>query len=360
MTDALALPASSAPREHLADWLELRTLVVAERSTSFRDVVGQYKIGGVIDSKKEYEEGADVEFDEDEACEALAESVFAEIAEREKACGGPGASYPYEVSGDLVNGASSIEASIYTFLALLSKYGKDAGPTHGEGAKLFEEVSAKAAEVYLGGYHADVHSRVFGFPRRLLPAGFKSALDQLCEDLGEGVCHRSDRPLLEDQKDAKLDIVAWREFADRRPGKLIAFGQCATGQDWKDKIAELPNTDKWCSWWMADVPVVWPIRLFFVPHRIEYEAWPWTNIVGGILFDRCRIAHLTADIDPDIVRRCAEWSANVLKKKPWVNKKSGGKKGAAKKSTKRAAKKAAKTSTKKMPKKAAGKGRARK
>ena len=345
MTEALALPASSAPREQLADWLELRTLVVEAKSTSFRDVVGQYKIGGITDSTKEYEEGADVDIEEDDACEALAESVFAEISERERACGGPGTSYPYQVSGDLVNGLPSIEASIYTFLALLSEFGKDAGPTHGEGAKLFEEVSAKAAEVYLGGYHDAVHSTVFGFPRRLLPTGFRAALDQLCSDLGEGICHRPERPLIEHQKDAKLDIVAWREFADRRPGKLIAFGQCATGQDWGEKIAELPNTDKWCSWWMADMPAVLPIRLFFVPHRIEYDAWSWTNMIGGILFDRCRIAHLTADIDSDIASRCAKWSAHVLEKTLGAKKKSGREKGTAKKATRKTVKKAVKKAT---------------
>lgn len=339
MTEALALPPSSAPREQLADWLELQTLVSTERSTSFRDVVGQIKIGGVTETTREYEEGADIEADEDDACEALVESVFAEIAERERACGGPGAAYPYEVSGDLVNGGDSIEGSIYTFLALLSKFGKDAGLTHGEGAKIFEDVSAKAAEVYLGGYQEHVRSTVFGFPRRILPTGFRDALDQLCKELGEGVCHHSSRPLVEDQKDAKLDVVAWREFADRRPGKLIAFGQCATGQDWKDKISELPNTDRWCQWWMTEVPVVYPIRLFFVPHRIEYDSWLWTNNIGGILFDRCRIAHLTANIDPDIAKRCAKWSAHVLRNKPWTKKKAASKKGTAKRSGKKGGRK---------------------
>jgi hypothetical protein len=315
MIGALVLPESSAPREHLADWLELRTLGVEGRSTSFRDVVSQYKIGGVTDSTEEYELGTDIITDEDDACEALAESVFAEIAEREKACGGPGTAYPFEVNGSLVNSLPNTESSVYTFLALLSEFGKDAGPTVGGGAKLFEDVCAKAAEVYLGGYSDDVLSRVFGFPRRLLPPGFRNALDQLCKDLGEGVCSHPNRPLVKDQKDAKLDIVAWREFPDRRPGKLIVFGQCATGQDWKDKVTELPNTDDWCTWWMSDRPVVWPVRLFFVPHRIQYEAWPWTNVIGGILFDRCRIAGLTSNLDPDIAARCAEWSAYVLKEK---------------------------------------------
>lgn len=313
MTEVLTLPAASSPPEKIADWLELRSLHTTDQGTSFRDVIRFYKMGGVVDSLDEYEDGADLDFDEDEECESLAEALFAEVADRERSCGIGTGAYPFELDGNVVQSRPGIEETIYAFMALLSKFGKDAGPEVGLGAKLFEDVCAKAAEVYLGGYSEDVRSHVFGFPRRVMQPGFRDAIDQLCQDLGEGVCHHPSRPLAPDQKDAKLDIVAWREFADRRPGKLIVFGQCATGQDWTQKITELPDTVDWCSWWMADRPLVWPIRLFFVPHRIEYDRWPYTNITGGIFFDRCRIAHLTADIDTNIAQRCAEWSDYVLK-----------------------------------------------
>jgi hypothetical protein len=35
--------------------------------------------------------------------------------------------------------------------------------------------------------------------------------------MGEGGSHHKGRPKLPDQKDGKLDIVAWKEFEDKRP-----------------------------------------------------------------------------------------------------------------------------------------------
>jgi hypothetical protein len=316
MTDALALPEASAPREFIADWLELRTITETERSTSYRDLIRDYKIGGVIDALDEWEEGDDIDSDEDAACEVLADKVFNEISERQTACGGPGGVYPFEVGSNLVQGRPDAESSIYMFLALLSRFGKDAGPKGTSGAKIFEDVCARAAAVYLGAADSpNVHSHVFGFPRRVLPTGFRPALDKLCADLGEGIGHRPEREETPDQKDAKLDIVVWREFEDRRPGKLIAFGQCATGNDWKQKISELPPTKDWWTVWLRDRAYAWPIRLFFIPHRIEFKHWLSVHAYGGILFDRCRIAQLAARLDPEVEQSCIQWSEHVLQEK---------------------------------------------
>lgn len=328
MTNVLALPNPSAPREHIADWLELRTLQAARQATSFREVIRDYKIGGVTDSTEEWAEGDDAELDEDDACEALAEAAFAEIAERELACGGPGAGYPFDVQRDMVSGKPTTSDYVYTFLALLSRFGKDAGPRgkgndrDKNGEKIFEDVCAKAAEAYLGSSPVGptesapiprAHSYVFGFPRVNYPGGFKPALDNLCQELGEGLGCHPERTKAPDQKDGKLDIVAWKEFADSRPGKLIAFGQCATGEDWDEKLTDLPPAlHDWWTKWIRDRPHVWPIRMFFVPHRIVFDDWFYACVDGGILFDRCRIAQLTVNIDPDIAQRCAQWSAYVI------------------------------------------------
>ena len=129
--------------------------------------------------------------------------------------------------------------------------------------------------------------------------------------MGEGLGCKS-RPELPNQKDAQLDVVAWREFNDARKGKLIAFGQCATGQNWRDKLLELPPTQDWCTYWMKDRPATWPVRMFFVPHRVEFKHWMHTCVQAGILFDRCRIAVHTTGIDEDLRERCRKWATDVL------------------------------------------------
>lgn len=205
-------------------------------------------------------------------------------------------------------------------MALLSWFGEKVGPKGESGAKLFEEICARAIERYLGGDDRkrktggqdSVRAHVFGFPRRLLPKGFAAAVDKLCAEIGEGSGHRK-HSRVPNQKDGKLDIVAWRDFEDGRRGKLIAFGQCATGAKWREKYLELPPPAKWCGLWMRELPWVDPIRSFFVPHRIEYEAyWEEACSYGGILFDRCRIAQLTTQLDGDVADRLAGWSKYVL------------------------------------------------
>lgn len=316
-------PCLSDAREQQADWLELCALRDSDRNASLSDLVRELEVSGSYDamsSSGDTPEEEDVvvrdQVREEPArtegknqYEAAADAALLEISERLAACGGNG-SYPFEVGENYLALRDGTEQSTYVFLLLLSTYGHDAGPAPGEGAKLFEEVCAQAAETYLGGQQCLACSRVFGFPRRLRPRQFGPALDDLCRAMGEGQGHR-ERPPSKDQKDAKLDVVAWRGFPDRRPGKLIAFGQCATGENWPDKLTELQPVD-WCRVWMQDTPAALPIRLFFVPHRIEERAWFQTCVHGGVLFERCRIAHLVLSPPPELVSRVTDWSRFVL------------------------------------------------
>jgi hypothetical protein len=304
MDYSLPLPATQAPLEHHADWLELRALQAGTPGVSIHEVIRDYKIGGVIDSLSEWEEGFDLQEDEDVISESIAEGVFGEVHERSKSSKD---AYPFEIGDGHIQLRDGMSQSVYIFLALLSKYGKNAGPKGSNGERLFEDVCTKAVETYLGGTSPHVSAYAFGFPRRTLPKHFPRAIDELCKRMGEGVKSRGDQPKSVEQKDAKLDIVAWRDFADRRQGKLIAFGQCATGADWPEKRTELPGTLQWCLTWMERGPFVDPIRMFFVPHRVEFDEWERTCRHGGILFDRCRIASHVINLDPDVSDSVATW-----------------------------------------------------
>lgn len=307
-----SVPEATAPPEHHADFLELCTLRSGTGSTSIQEFIRDLRIGNATEVVADSED-RDEDYESDDEDEAIAQTAFDELDERRRNFGLHAKSYPFELSETSISLKENGDESLYTFLALLSWCGKDAGPKGTDGERIFEEICAKAAESYLG-HHDDgrVRSVVFGFPRRILPAGFSAALDELCKQLGEGGSHRKGRPKLPNQKDGKLDVVAWVEFQDRRQGKLITFGQCATGRNWQEKISELPPPDRWCGHWMDDSPSVLPIRSFFVPHRIERECWSHSCTFGGLLYDRCRIASLASDTDDDIRSRWIKWSSHVL------------------------------------------------
>jgi len=292
--------------EMLADWVEIHAFRDRDGNGSHVDLMKALRMSGTADA-----------LDEDEGLEFLiggyegaVESAFTEIEDRFRACGAKDGAYPFELETDYIAMAKNTRSSVYTFLLLLSCFGDRAGLR--QGAKLFEEVCAKAAEAYLGGAHINVKSRVFGFPRRVLPKRFESALQSLCDEIREGTGARK-RPNSSDQKDAKLDIVAWHHFDDARPGKLIAFGQCATGRNWSEKLSDLQPRE-WCVLWMQDQPAVHPIRMFFVPHRISLRDWFQSSLYGGILFDRCRIASHSSLIEKPLRKQLAAWSKEVLDK----------------------------------------------
>jgi len=73
-------------------------------------------------------------------------------------------------------------------------------------------------------------------------------------------------------------------------GRLIAFGQCAAGGNWAAKKTELGDPIDWWTKWIADRPGAWPIKMFFVPHRVSTDDWFDLCTVSGIFLDRCRFA----------------------------------------------------------------------
>ena len=254
----------------------------------------------------------DRRLDDDDHGEPIAEAAFAEFDDRQRACGAAAGGYPFRVTNNALTLHECAESSLYVFLALLSWSGKVPGPLGptgtnsarrcGKGRRAKPRQSARPCEV-VGIWLSSA----------LEPKGFAAVLDHLCEILGEGQGHHKGRPTLPNQKDGKLDVVAWRAFADQREGKIITFGQCATGRDWETKITELPQPHKWCAHWMTDSPVVDPIRSFFVPHRVEQSDWSHKSRLGGILYDRCRIASL-APADERLRDEWAAWSLHVLQR----------------------------------------------
>jgi hypothetical protein len=306
---SLAVPSATADPVAHADWLELKAIGARDRNSSVADLTSELRRTG---SAEELEDEGQAEESNDrggETIEPVAESAFQEIEDRNIACDG---AYPFELGPSHLQLRPYSQGSAYLFLLLLSRFGIGVAPAGLNAAQLFEEVSAVALADYLGGEENEVETLQFGFPRRLAPSGFKAAVENLCERIGEGEGPR-DRPKRSDQKDASLDLLAWRPFADGRRSMVMTWGQCATGGDWHDKLTEM-HPDPWCALWLRERPAVLPLRAFFVPRRVELDRWDVAAYKGGILFDRCRIAALAEPLLPlELRRKCRAFSRHVIK-----------------------------------------------
>jgi hypothetical protein len=309
----LSAPIATAAPEELADWLELKALASADLNSSMTDLSRELQRNGTVEEADGDSEDDDADCDNDldektsSRALAVAEAAFALIEERQRSCSVDGA-YPFDVEGRSIQLRDGADESAYVFMLLLSNYGH-ARNAPKAGAKLFEHLCALAAKNFFG---AACSTLVFGFPRDgAIPRDFARAVDHLCSQLGEGgKCRRMKK--VPKMKDGGLDVVAWRAFPDHRAGKSIAFGQCATGQDWRGKATEL-LPQAWCANWLDEQPVALPMRLFFIPHRIEDVDWEQVGRNAGIVFDRCRLAYCLASggVDASLRANWTKWAKAV-------------------------------------------------
>ena len=310
---ALRAPEASSGAIGHADWLELTAIITADSESSGHDLTNVISRAGSIDAAREADELDDDEpldepvEGEDDELEAIADAAFEVLADRGEVVGAP---YPFSVDGSVLTAKEGAESSPYVFLAALTHFGPLLnGAT--EGASLFERISAAALVEYLGGTGA-ARSYDFGAPRRDRPASFRQAIDELCQEMGEGGGCRVTRIKVAEMKDAGLDLVAWSPFGDGRPNQLSVFGQCAAGENWRNKISEL-QPDQFCRSWMWEPPALRPLAAFFVPRQIGPPHWETDALHGQqLLFDRLRIARLLGGLDGDLANSCAAWTATAV------------------------------------------------
>jgi hypothetical protein len=293
---------SDGPHD-LLDHVELRALTDPDKNSSASELTSDLKVTGSSDAIDE-QQGESLS----EYREAVLDAVFTEAEYRLNACGE--ANYPFSIDGKALLSRDDSSSTVYTFLLLLSLFGKDA-VAGTNAAKLFEDVCAYATAKYFGYHELLAKTYVFGFPRRMAPKDFVGALKDLCRNkILEGEADTK-FPGARFMKDASLDIVSWLPFPDGRSGKLIAFGQCATGRKWWDKRTEL-NPYDWIRAWLTKTPQVVPVKMFFVPHAITENEWAQLGYAAGIIFDRFRIAHLAEQSIPEPLRAILrDWSNAV-------------------------------------------------
>ncbi len=289
----LPLPESPTASLPLADWLELQALLSPDGNSSRGDLESALRPLSAFDGVQ------------DEEIERKILDVFDEIESRSTAAG---AAYPYNLdygrSGVIELKSEWRNYPVYMFCLCLSYFGWDTRCARSiNPPKLFEEISCLAARQYLQGEAVG-----FGAPRTQLPPGFAMAIDKLCQCIGEGEGYIQSPTL--NRQDDRLDVVAWKDFPDRLPSKLIMFGQCATGENWQDKLSELQPGNFW-GLWMRRSTASPLIRSFFVPHRVERGSWRYVTQYGGLFFDRCRVALWAHNADANLSQQTA-WVTSLL------------------------------------------------
>ncbi len=267
----------------LADWLELSAMEADDGNASAGDLTSALQMASTSGSQEQV------------VLEAMRELEYRQGATLE--------AYPFEVihSSVLQYSTDWHTCVPYVFCLCLSYFARMQESGRALIArKLFEDLSAVAAEQYIHG-----SSMSFGRDCERGSSPFQTAVDALCIALREGSGYRvisGKKP-----KDDKVDIVAWKPFCDGWPSQLVLFGQCATGANWADKVSEMQPEVFW-KLWIADGNVSTLLRSFFMPHRISLRDWVYHASYSGILFDRCRIAFWAQKSESNIVdRRCADW-----------------------------------------------------
>ncbi|MYF13266.1 MAG: hypothetical protein F4228_01005 [Acidobacteria bacterium] len=184
----------------------------------------------------------------------------------------------------------------------------------------FEQVATTAGAGTLGG-----DAIAFGWPRGSRTS-FRAALDEVESKLGWTPLHENPLWSTGQEKDAGIDVIAWRDFLDRRPGRVLLLGQAASGRGWEQKGAE-PSV--FLNWFTQFRPKNYVPALFtpFPQHhdcggRTDHnfedvaraEAWKREQSLG-LVVDRLRLVEMAAahlarsqsEDTPPTVQRLDDW-----------------------------------------------------
>lgn len=252
-----------------ADWIEFKALCSPSLEFSYEDVRTYIDSDGTLSTEEDKNDVAPHEYSEQ-----LIASISIEIKRRIYLSQ---RTYPFNLSNGILKAKLEATYTPYIFCLLVTSLEYD--PKDKTPSKLFEHLVRETTAVYLDG-----DSARFGWPRDTMPVGIHDAIDQLAELTGNR--KRSyGFPTNATDKDLGLDVVAWKNFADKYWGKVELYIQCATGEHWENKTGD-PNLEKW-----NDI-LTWPfrpLRGFAIPHVIPYSEWR-RKTHGILLIDRLRIS----------------------------------------------------------------------
>ena len=295
-----------------ADWAEISALFKADGTISREDLARAIFRSASIREVR---------------ARQIAEDAFTEIADRVVSCG-TGTSdlnrYPFRLdAGQTLLSlkrpfrTTSNFGLLYWFLLFVTRAEMDAKErilASVDPTKAFEQLCGDVLGAFWGGttnYSGSIVMGTSSKPTKTVQ-NFQSKIQQLCEKLAEGAGWRAGG-IAPGAGDAKLDVVAWKRFADKRQGALVGFAQCKTGVHWKDHLTKLkPRT--FCLRFMQRPLVIAPLRLYMVPNRIVSHRWEEHTSDGGLLLDRCRLVQYGGAIAAPTLHSCKKWLMAAYKR----------------------------------------------
>ena len=291
-------PSSRPPQHELADYAEL--VCWEQGSTSINALSANL---GRLD-ENDYSGGVP----EEEKIPQVVGEAYHEIERRKEACRD---GYPFVIDehGYTLHAnpkAENHKHIIYKYLLLATRLNMNTNHKHAniDGTNLFEELASEAAREYFG---ARAESIVFG---TAAGSNFPGKVNDLCKRIkvGDRYYKRGNAS----PRDGKLDVVAWKHFADRLPEKLVAFGQCKTGTNYERDLTQL-QPDVFCNNWLLSPPALTPMRMFFVAEAVSRLGWDSVSSKAGLLFDRCRIVDFCDGISEDVLEKVKAWTEAAAK-----------------------------------------------
>ncbi len=308
-------PVPRETRSRLADWIEVECLVAPDGVPAARLRrlwAGLEESGHETEHDADSGDSLDAEILEEEPT-AWEVEVAEEMDWRHEILG---PLYPFRLETRLTDWrlaradqhqSECVQAgrSLYLFCLLVSAL-RDSRIHHATGKDLtqqaerdFEQVATAAGAGVFGG-----EAIAFGWPREN-GTPFRSALQEVGDKLGWKP--RPDDPLWSSgrEKDEGVDVIAWRDFSDRRPGRLLLLGQAATGRRWETKGEEGSDLFNW----FTEVPAKHYIPALFSPFPQHHECTGGKNTTFeavaraeawkreqkcGVVLDRLRIVEMAA------------------------------------------------------------------
>jgi hypothetical protein len=284
------------------DWLEGSLLFTNHNALSLSD------IKDVLMEEHLYKS-------QDKASEFLAD-VWHEFDRRRSALG---QSYPIKIENlRLLRVMPWRQSPAYSFCLLLSfaeryrNWAKGFGTDFTEQGSLFEEVTCAALKQEMAGW--TITATGWSSSRA---AGLKAIVEQVRALLGEDAGKLGKFPKFKVAKDAGLDVVLFRPFADTRIGFPLYLLQCASGVEWEGKRNQ-PNLNAWRTF--IDFAVM-PKKALAIPFAVRDDEFWWScRHMDGMLIDRMRLlsgGSRTPDwIASDVKRRIISWMAPRVKVLP--------------------------------------------
>jgi hypothetical protein len=199
-----------------------------------------------------------------------------------------GDAYPFKIEKNqlLYNGGKS---QFYEFCLAISRAPDITSGDNVNLPRYFERICALLVKLYLGHSSDCIH---VGTPRdRKIGSTFFEAMKKIHlvtqEWVWDAITDFGNAP--QTTGDEGLDFIAWKDTPDKRKGKLFIIGQCACGDDWKNKFNDLtlPKLKKWFHPLSYVDP---PVRAFAVPHHLSEMNLTNAQNEAGLVFDRARLS----------------------------------------------------------------------